>query len=139
MKKSDGLLCHRVEWQSAFIADHQRTWPVGGLGDVWRGSRSGFYDDQRRQAAPALLAQITVRAEKTPHRYGSRRLAKPLQGAGDQVGRFKGRRLMKPAGIAVQSRRRRRPTTTESRHSSGVAPNLLERHFDVLAPKVGWG
>jgi hypothetical protein len=86
LKKSDGLLCHRVEWQSAFIADHQRTWPIGGLSDVWRGSRSGFYDDQRRQAAPALrlaeialLAQITVRAEKTPHRYGSRRLAKPLQ------------------------------------------------------------
>ena len=85
--------------------------------------RSGFYDDQQRQAAPALsheeidvLARIKAIAEKTHASYGSRRLVKHLQDEGDDVGRFTGRRVMKLAGVSVESRRRRGPKTPESRH-----------------------
>jgi transposase InsO family protein len=39
---------------------------------------------------------------------------------------------------AVAGRCRRRPHTTDSRHGYAVAPNLLERHFDVGAPNVAW-
>jgi transposase InsO family protein len=107
--------------------------------------RSGFYDYQRRQRAPArsgeeseLRERLKAIAEKTRHSYGSRRLAKQLQEEGDEVGRFKVRRLMKQAGVTVAGRCRRRLHTTDSRHGDTVAPNLLERHFDVGAPNVAW-
>jgi putative transposase len=129
----------------AFIADHQQTWPVVGLCEVLGVGRSGFYDYQRRQGAPArsgeeshLLERIKAIAEKTRHSYGSRRLAKQLQEEGYEMGRFKVRRLMKQAGVSVAGRCRRRPHTTESRHGYAVAPNLLKRHFDVDAPTGAW-
>ena len=107
--------------------------------------RSGFYAYQRRQRAPArrgeeieLLERLQAIAAKTRHSYGSRRLVKQLQEEGYEVGRFQVRRLMKQAGVAVAGRCRRRPHTPDSRHGDAVAPNLLERHFDVGAPKVAW-
>ena len=129
----------------AFIADHQQSWPVAVLCEVLGVGRSGFYDYLKRQAAPALsldeialLERLKAIFEKTHHSYGSRRLAKHLQDEGYAVGRFKVRRLMKQAGVSVEGRRRRRPQTTDSRHDYGVAPNLLERNFDVMAPNVAW-
>jgi putative transposase len=129
----------------AFIADHQQTWPVVVMCEVLGVGRSGLYDSQRRQRAPArsdeeidLLERIKAIAEKTRHSYGSRRLAKQRQDEGYAVGRFTVRRLMKQAGIAVAGRCRRRPHTTDSRHGYAVAPNLLKRHFDVTAPNVAW-
>jgi putative transposase len=129
----------------AFIADHQQTWPVAVLCDVLGVGRSGFYDYQRRQTVSALsgeeidlLARIKAIAQQTAHSYGSRRMSKQLQDEGYAVGRGKARRLMKQAGVSVEGRRRRGPKTTDSRHGYGVAPNLLERHFDVAAPNVAW-
>ena len=129
----------------AFIAEHQQSWPVVVLCDVLEVGRSGFYDYQRRQAAPALsgaeialLERIKSISEKTHHSYGSRRMSKQLQDEGYEVGRFKARRLMQQAGVSVEGRRRRGPKTTDSRHGYRVAPNLLERHFDVTAPNVAW-
>jgi putative transposase len=129
----------------AFIADHQQTWPVVVMCEVLGVGRSGFYDYQGRQRAPArrgeeidLLERIKAMSEKTRHSYGSRRLAKQLQEEGYEVGRCKVRRLMKQAGVSVAGRCRRRPQTTDSRHGYAVAPNLLERHFDVEAPNVAW-
>ena len=129
----------------AFIADHQQAWPVSVLCDVLGVGRSGFYDYQRRQAAPpvgpeevALLERLKALSEKTHHSYGSRRLVKQLQDEGYDVGRFKVRRLMKQAGVSVTGGRRGHPKTTDSRHGYRVAPNLLARHFDVEAPNVAW-
>jgi putative transposase len=129
----------------AFIAAHQQAWPVSVLCEVLEVGRSGFYEYQKRQAVPALsreeidlLERIKVISEKTNHSYGSRRMTKQLQDEGYKVGRFKVRRLMKQAGVSVEGRRRRGPKTTDSRHGYGVAPNLLERNFDVMAPNVAW-
>jgi len=73
----------------AFIADHQQTWSVVVLCEVLEVGRSGFYDYQRRQRAPArsdeeieLLERIKAISEKTRRSYGSRRLAKQLQEEG---------------------------------------------------------
>jgi len=129
----------------AFIADHQQSWPVAVLCEVLGVGRSGFYDYLKRQAQPALnpekgalLERIKAIADKTHHSYGSRRMTKQLQDEGYDVGRFKVRRLMKQAEVSVAGRRRRAPQTTNSRHGYGVAPNVLERNFDVTAPNVAW-
>jgi len=108
-------------------------------------SRSGFYDYVSRQAqatidageAP-LLACVQAIAAKTRESYGSRRMAKALQAEGFAVGRAKARRLMKDSGVSVKRRSRRKPQTTDSRHGYGVAPNIVDREFDVATPNAVW-
>jgi putative transposase len=129
----------------ACIADHQHCWPVSVLCEVLGVGRSGLYDDQKRQRTPAfrpdemaMMERSKTRAEKTGHSDGSRRMTTQLQDEDYEVGRFKGRRLMKEAAGAGQGRRRSRPKTTDSRHGYGVAPHLLERNCAVTAPNVAW-
>ena len=127
------------------MADQQQSWPVSVLCEVLGVGRSGLSDDLKRQAAPALSPEeialrerIKTIAEKTHHRSGSRRMTRQLQDEGYEVGRFTVRRFMQQAGVSVEGRRRRGPKTTDSRHGYGVAPNMLERNGDVMAPHVAW-
>jgi putative transposase len=143
-KKSPGLRCQRVDVRYAFIVQHQETWPLAVLCEVWEGSRSGLYAYAPRQAAPrlardevALLVRVKAIHAETGHSDGSRRMAKPLQAEGDAVGRYNARRLMPQAGVAVR-RRKRGPVTTDSRHGDAVAPHLWARQFDVAQPDTVW-
>jgi putative transposase len=107
-------------------------------------SRSGFYASAHRQAAryrdhdaAALLARVRAIHTETRQSYGSRRMAKQLQADGLPVGRYKARRLMHEAGVAVRHRQRC-PITTDSRHGYAGAPNLLARQFDVEQSDTVW-
>jgi putative transposase len=127
------------------MAEHHNTWPVAVLCEVLEVSRSGFYAYRQRQGPAGegrdelvLIAQVKAIAAKTRHSYGSRRMAKQLQAEGFPVGRAKARRLMKAAGVTVRQPKYHRPMTTDSRHSYGVAPNLLARQFDVEKPDQAW-
>jgi putative transposase len=128
----------------AFIIQHQETWPIAVLCEVLDVSRSGFYAYAQRQAASrrdqdevALLARVRAIHTATRQSYGSRRMAKQLQAEGVPVGRYKARRLMQAAGVAVRHRKRC-PVTTDSRHGYAVAPNLLARQFDVEQCDTVW-
>ncbi len=108
-------------------------------------SRSGFYDYHVRQANPkidaeevALFARVKAIAAATRSSYGSRRMAKQLQDERFAVGRVKARRLMHEVGVTAQRAKRRGPVTTDSRHGYEVAPNLLERHFDMDEADQAW-
>ena len=116
-------------------------------------SRSGFYDYVSRQSHPVidaeevtLLAGVQAIAAQSRSSYGSRRMARALQDEGFQVmsgvgltlGRYKARRLMKDAGVVVKRRHARKPQTTDSRHGYGVAPNVLDRQFDLTKPNIAW-
>lgn len=60
-----------------------------------------------------------------------------LRTQGEQVERHRGRTLMRSAGL----RPRWRPkfiATTHSRHDLPVAPNVLQRQFDVGLPDRPW-
>jgi putative transposase len=127
------------------MAQQQDTWPVAVLCEVLEVSRSGFYAYVQRQAAPridrdevALLARVQAIHAETRQSYGSRRMAKQLQADGFAVGRYKARRLMRQAGVAVRRPQQRHPGTTDSRHRHAVAPNLLARQFDVAQPDQVW-
>jgi putative transposase len=129
----------------AFMAEHQQTWPVAVLCEVFEVSRSGFYAYLHRHAPPPidredveLVARVQAIAAQTGQSYGSRRMAKQLQAEGWAVGRCKARRLMREAGVAVRRPTQRRPPTTDSRHGHGVAPNLLARQFDGEKPNQAW-
>jgi putative transposase len=128
----------------AFIMQHQATWPIAVLCEVLDVSRSGFYVYAQRQVTPgrahdevALLARVRAIHTETRQSYGSRRMAKQLQAEGFSVGRYKARRLMQEAGVAVRHRKRC-PVTTDSRHGYAVAPNLLARQFDVEQSDTVW-
>ena len=47
-------------------------------------------------------------------------------------------KLMRENGIRPPRRRRRAPITTDSRHSHAIAPNLLDRNFEAVAPDAAW-
>ena len=123
---------------------HQETWPVAVLCEVLDVSRSGFYAYARRRAVPrkdqaegTLLARVRAIHTQTRQSYGSRRMAKQLQAEGFPVGRYKARRLMQAAGVAVRHRKRV-PVTTDGRHGYAVAPNLLARQFEVEQSDTVW-
>jgi putative transposase len=127
------------------MAEHQGQWPITVLCEVLEVSRSGYYDYVERQKHGgddaedlALRSRVQAIHAETKQSYGSRRMAKQLQAEGFKVGRYKARRLMQELELSVKRRARRRPQTTDSRHGFGVAPNLLERRFDVEFPNSVW-
>ncbi len=57
---------------------------------------------------------------------------------GRRCGRKRVARLMRQAGLAGCHRRRRRPCTTIADPAATPAPNLVQRHFNPLAPDQLW-
>ena len=47
-------------------------------------------------------------------------------------------KLMRENGIRPPRCRRRAPITTDSRHSHAIAPSLLDRNFEAVAPDAVW-
>ncbi len=65
-------------------------------------------------------------------------MSKALRAAGENVGRYQAGTLMKKAQVAVKPTKRFR-VTTDSNHPYPVAPNLLNRQFDIDVPNTVWG
>jgi transposase InsO family protein len=119
-------------------------YPVALLCRVMEVSRSGYYAyAERRRQEPrsdgevALVRRVKAIHEEVRGSYGTRRMARQLQGEGHAVGRHKARSLMREADIEVRRKRRFR-VTTDSRHRYPVAPNLLQRQFATQAPDQAW-
>ena len=70
-------------------------------------------------------------------RYGNRRVTEELQDEGETVGRHRVARLMRESGLRGKVRRRH-CVTTDSKHSDPIAPNIVERRFDVEEPNRVW-
>lgn len=108
---------------------------------VLRVSRSGFYA-WRGRGDPAGSRVELVERVRSIHKakrgsYGSRRMAQALQREGDAVGRYRARTLMREAGVQCRQRRRRCVTTHSDPHHA-VAPNRLERQFEVAQANRVW-
>jgi transposase InsO family protein len=121
-----------------------KAYPVTLLCKVMRVSRSGFYDYHDRFQNPkdrpdetALQRRIKEIFDQSRGSYGSRRVVKQLSAEGHQIGRYKVRRIMRQMGLKAKTPKRFK-LTTDSRHSFPVAPNVLNRDFDVDAPNKVW-
>lgn len=94
-------------------------------------SRSGYY--RWLAAKPSARArQDTELAEKIVEfhaqsrgNYGAPRIQRDLEDAGIQTSKKRCARLMKERGIRGRKKHRRKPRTTDSRHTQPVAPNVL--------------
>ena len=69
--------------------------------------------------------------------YGTRRIRRKLLQLGKAVGRKRIARLMKGASLYCKTKRRFK-VTTNSKHNNPVAPNLLQRQFNVSKPDQYW-
>jgi putative transposase len=106
-------------------------------------SSSGFYDWLERPESPravenrALVAKIQAIHGDSRRTYGSPRVHASLQDAGYRIGRNRVARLMRDNAIRARTKRKFR-VTTDSRHDHPVAPNRLDRQFEVAAPNTVW-
>lgn len=126
-----------------FIDAEKASYPVAMLCEVLEVSRSGFYAWKGRPA-PAkgkadahLAAQIAGVHKGSRGTYGSPRVHAELRAGGVRVGRKRVERLMRESGLRARQKRRFR-RTTDSNHRLPVAPNVLERRFEVAAPNQVW-
>ena len=126
-----------------FIAAEKDHFPVPILCQVMGVSRSGYYawrgrvPSRRAVEDLALTDRIRVIHRRSRGTYGSPRVQAELRADGLRHGRRRIARLMRKASLAVRRRRRYR-TTTSSRHTLPVAPNLLGRKFVAIAPNATW-
>jgi hypothetical protein len=112
-------------------------------------SQGGYYTWLRRQSqdlppAPRevvnrrLSEQIWAVFQRSRSTYGSPRIHAELLAQGWTCSRNRVARLMKRAGIAAKRRRLYKVSTTDSKHSYPVAPNLLNRQFSAARPNEKW-
>ncbi len=127
----------------AFIDAQKAQHAVEALCRLLGVSRSGYYAWRKRRTSPRRaqdqrlaeqVAQIHARSRET---YGSPRVHAALRAAGHPVGRKRVERLMRQQGLRGRAPRRYR-ATTDSAHALPIAPNVVERDFEVTAPNEAW-
>ena len=127
-----------------FIEQHARTYPVRLMCRVLEVSPSGYYawrsrpESARATANRSLLQDVHRLHSQHRGRYGCPRIYAALRAEGHRVSRGRVERLMRRHGIRALARRRFRPTTTDSRHSLPIVPNLLQQKFTVSEPNRVW-
>ncbi len=127
----------------AFIVTKEVAFPVSAMCRVLEVSSSGYYAWKKRPSPPRatadaqLAVQIAAAHKRGRLAYGSPRVHRELGAQGIHVGKKRIERLMRQNGIQARRKRRFR-ITTDSNHAQPIAPNLLQRNFDVEAPNVAW-
>jgi putative transposase len=122
----------------ACIARHRGEFQVRLMCRVLDVSESGFYESVRR--APSIRSTtdqrltLHVRAfhKKSDRRYGAPRIHRDLRDAGIRCGRKRVARIMRTNGLRAKRARQFR-VTTKSDHAHPIAPNTLDREFDINA------
>jgi transposase InsO family protein len=125
------------------VKAHQAHYPVATMCRLLGVSTSGYYGWQRRGPSArwrddqGLLARITDIHGRSRGTYGAPRVHAELASEGFKVGRKRVARLMRVAGLAGISRRKR-PRTTVRAQEARPAPDLVQRQFTAEAPDRLW-
>jgi transposase InsO family protein len=102
-------------------------------------SRSGYYEwlhktpSTRSIDDAVLAAEVVELFHEHRGRYGAPRVRLALRRRDTRPSKKRVARMMRTLGLRSHAPRRYR-TTTDSRHTKRIAPNLLERDFDASAP-----
>jgi putative transposase len=127
----------------AFVLAEKAVWPVKIMCEVLGVSRSGYYAWQGRPASARdqddaeLVIEIKAAHEVGRGNYGSPRIHRALRKTGTRVGKKRVARLMRRERI-VAKRRKKFRITTDSKHTDPIAPNILNRDFNVAQPNTAW-
>lgn len=105
--------------------------------------KSGFYawlkkpQSQRQREDQRLLGQIKQSWIESGFAYGYRNITRDLKAQGEQCGKNRIYRIMREAGIQSQ-RGYRRHGGFKGGDLSHVAPNTLDRQFEISHPNKVW-
>ena len=127
----------------AWISDHRHAYPLAALCRVLAVSASG-YADWLASGGPShwlsdaqLLTLVRSTFAEFDGAYGAPRVYRELKAKRYPVSQERVRRLKQQAGLRARQKRRYK-VTTDRKHSQPVAPNLLNRQFDVAKPDQVW-
>jgi putative transposase len=126
-----------------FISDHRERTNVGLMCKVLNISRSGYYawlkrpESHRSKENRKLADHIRIIHAKSRKIYGAPRIYRELKENGVSCSQNRVARIMKQEGIRGIAPRKFK-ATTDSKHNFPVAPNLLNRDFDVKEPHRVW-
>ena len=107
-------------------------------------SRSGYHawvtrtPGPRAQADATLWPLIEQAYKESRQTYGSPRIRQWLGRHGQKCSRHRVARLMRGHRMKSQTKRRFRVALTDSNHDLPIAPNLLDRQFNVATPDRVW-
>ena len=130
--------------QYEVIEANKADYPIKRLCTVLGVSESGYYawvrrePSQRSQHDEDLQAQIVSIWQQYRGIYGAPRIHAELREKGIRMSRKRAARLMRQAGIQGKIPRRKRPRTTQVDDTYPVAPNVLNRQFDVRQAHQVW-
>src|SRR5271169_5228812 len=147
LKKGRGLVCSGDRLDSiqgfGFVRAHRARHRIAMQCRVLGVSRSGYYAWRTRPASvratmdAVLTKQVHGIHACTRGTYGVPRVHAELRAQGVRVGRKRVARLMRAAGLAGVSRRKRVFTTVRDRAARRVA-DLVTRHFTASGPNRLW-
>jgi putative transposase len=122
----------------AGLTRHRGEYPLRLMCRVLEVAPSGYYAWRRRRSPSAraiaderLMLHIRVAYRASDGTYGSPRVLRDLRAEGLRVGKKRVARLMRREGLVGRAPRPRGVRTTDSSHPHPIAPNLLNRQFDV--------
>jgi putative transposase len=87
----------------------------------------------RQRENERLIPIVKAAHKKSKETYGTRRIAEEIKAHGISCGRTRAGTLMKLADVAAKQKKKFK-ATTDSKHNFPVAPNLLNRQFEVKEP-----
>jgi hypothetical protein len=115
-------------------------WLCGALGV----SRGGFYAwltrprSQRSRSDEELGAKVRASFLASDRTYGARRVGHDMLAEDMSCGLHRIERLMRLQALKARPRRRRLPPDLGERQAAAVAPNVLDRSFEAVAPNRKW-
>lgn len=122
---------------------HSDQFTVSAMCRALEVARSGYYEWLKRPPSPhaqadqVLSERIVHHFAANRHIYGTRRLKVCFAQEGKHVSRRRIGRLMAEQALQVKTRRKFKPTT-DSSHGQAVAPNVLQRQFDIDQPDTAY-
>jgi putative transposase len=119
------------------IARHRDEFKVRLMCRVLEVSPSGYYASRKRSPSwhalidEILMARVRIIYDESGETYGAPRVLRELQAEGLTATPKRVARLMREDGLAARPAKRARVSTTDSNHTNPIAPNVLDREFDV--------
>lgn len=121
----------------AVITRHRGEFDVRLMCRVLAVSPSGYYASRQRPPSwhalidEVLMARVRIIHAESGETYGAPRVHQELQAEGLPASPKRVARLMRENGLVARPRKCPRVATTDSNHADPIAPNLLDREFDV--------
>jgi putative transposase len=126
-----------------YISSVKKAYPISVMCEAMKVSRSVYYKWENRSEAERwkerkrLIPMVKEIHNQSRGSYGTRRISEELKSRGIPCGRDKARTLMKLSEVSARQSKKFK-VTTDSKHNFPIAPNHLDRNFEVGKPNRAW-